>query len=88
MSFNFKDPRKAAVIMCSILLVVCIGLIIAALAAEWNVNILVCIICLAVFATGSILVLLAAFNRKPRFAIMISPIALGLETNTNMSIRM
>ena len=61
MSFNFKDPRKAAVIMCSILLVVCIGLITAAIIAKWHIA---AIVTCAGFAICCILVLLAAFNRK------------------------
>ena len=61
MSFNFKDPRKAAVIMCSILLVVCIGLIIAAIITKWH---LAAIVSIGAFAICCLLVLLAAFNRK------------------------
>lgn len=58
---EFKDPRKAAVIMCSILLVVCIGLIIAAIILKWHLAAVVSIIG---FAICCLLVLLAAFNRK------------------------
>ena len=58
---NFKDPRKTAVVMCSILLVVCIGLIIAAVITKWHIA---AIITCAGFAICCVLVLLAAFNRK------------------------
>lgn len=61
MSFNSKDPRKTAVIMCSILLVMCIGLIIAAIVAKWH---LAAIVSIGGFAICCLLVLLAAFNRK------------------------
>lgn len=61
MNSNFNDPRKIAVIMCSILLVVCIGLFIAAVITGWPI---IAFVCIGFFLIGSILVLLAACNRR------------------------